>query len=73
MWVTLWGSSSSLRVQRILRDSPSLKPFAASALTESYRHAATRASLEIGIPLDQFPAECPFTLDQLLDDEFLPD
>jgi hypothetical protein len=60
------------RVERILKDSPSLKPFAACALAESYLHAATRASLETGIPLNQFPAESPFTLVQVLDDEFLP-
>lgn len=61
------------RIEQILEESPSLKPFTASALVKNYHHAAQLASLQTGIPLGQFPGECPFTLDQVLDDEFLPD
>jgi hypothetical protein len=30
------------------------------------------ASAEMGIPIRQFPEECPFRFDQVLEDEFLP-
>jgi hypothetical protein len=61
------------RLKLILKQSPSLRRYAASALAKGYPRAAARASLEAGIPLNDFPAECLFTLDQVLDDEFLPD
>jgi hypothetical protein len=61
------------RLGRILKQSPSLRRYAACALAGSYSRAAERASVETGIPRDQFPPECPFTLDQLLDKEFLPE
>jgi hypothetical protein len=60
------------RLQSILRQSPSLKRFADTALLDIYPAAAKRASAETGIPIAQFPKECPFRLDQVLDDEFLP-
>jgi hypothetical protein len=61
------------RLKLILKQSPSLKRYAASALAANYHHAAKQAVIQTGIPIGQFPAECPFTLDQVLDDEFLPD
>jgi hypothetical protein len=61
------------RLEKVLQASPSLTRYAASTLVEDYPRAAKRASLETGIPLNQFPAGCTFTLDQVLDDNFLPD
>lgn len=61
------------RIEQILKQSPSLGRYAASALVKDYPHTAQRVSLETGVPLTQFPQECPFTLDQVLDDKFLPD
>jgi hypothetical protein len=42
-------------------------------VVEAYPHARRQAASETGLPLDAFPAECPFTLAQLRDDEFLPE
>jgi hypothetical protein len=61
------------RLAQLLQNSPSLKPFAVSALTEQYPHAVRRASAETAIPIQQFPADCPFSLDQVLDQEYLPE
>jgi hypothetical protein len=61
------------RLEMILKQSPSLKLYAASSLTKHYRHAAERTASETGISFAQFPAECPFTLDQVRDKNFLPD
>jgi Domain of unknown function DUF29 len=30
------------------------------------------AVIETGLPLGHFPLECPFTVEQILDPEFLP-
>jgi hypothetical protein len=38
-----------------------------------YSAARKRAMLETGLPLTAFPEECPFTLKQLLDEEFRPE
>jgi hypothetical protein len=61
------------RLADILRESPSLRPFACSVLPEMYRRSVKRAALETGRAVQEFPEECPFTLEQVLDDEFLPE
>jgi hypothetical protein len=40
---------------------------------EAYARARREAAAETGLPLATFPPECPFTLEQALDDEFWPD
>jgi hypothetical protein len=60
------------RLRSIFKQSPSLKGFARTALLDVYPDAVKRASAETGIPIRQFPSECPFTFDQVLEDEFLP-
>jgi hypothetical protein len=57
----------------LLEEAPSLKRYAQQALSGAHRRAVKRASAETGIPIRQFPAECPFTFDQVLEDEFLPE
>ena len=72
------GSWSSMIVtQRIeieadLKQSPSLKRKVRSGLPDNYEGAVRRAAAETGLPPDLFPAECPFTVEQILDPEFLP-
>ncbi len=66
-------SEQRRRLTKLFAQSPSLKRFADSELTDVYRYAVESAARQTLIPPDQFPAECPFTLDQILDDEFLPD
>ena len=75
------GSSSWLatiaeqrrQLTAIFAQSPSLKRFACAALIDAYPSAVKQASLETGIPIRQFLGECPFHLDQILEDEFLPE
>jgi hypothetical protein len=67
---------TTLHVQRrdllaVLADSPSLRPFAASVLATSFMYGRHDAELETG--LLHLPANCPWTLDQVLDPAFLPD
>lgn len=67
--------SSTIREQRrqietLLGDSPSLRPFVAQVLTRAYYDAREDAAEETGLPETEFPAECPFALDELLSRSF---
>jgi hypothetical protein len=67
---------TTLRTQRddllaVLEDSPSLRPFAASVLATAFSRGRHSAEGETG--LLHLPTDCPWTLDQVLDQAFLPD
>jgi hypothetical protein len=71
---------STIRVQRagiqdVLDDSPSLKRHFDDAtwMAKRWRHGVEQAVIETGLPRVDFPTICPWTLDQVLDDDFLPD
>ena len=38
----------------------------------SYPHALRQAVSETGLPASHFPPHCPYSVEQLLDDDFLP-
>jgi uncharacterized protein DUF29 len=61
------------RIAKLLKESPSLRPFVNEALGEAYSDAREAASNETGLPETEFPAECPFTPDEVLSREFLPE
>jgi hypothetical protein len=69
--------TSTIVTQRIeidadLKQSPSLKRKVRSGLPDNYEKAVERAIADTGLALGLFPAECPFTVEQILDREFLP-
>ena len=59
-------------IRRVLRENPSFRPGLTDVVAEAYEDAADLATLATGLNRSTFPAECPFTIDQLLDDDFLP-
>jgi len=61
------------RIAKLLRESPSLRPFVNEALAEAYSDALEAASNETGLPETEFPTECPFTPDEVLSRAFLPE
>ncbi len=68
----------SIKEQRIrltahLADNPSLKSRLDDAMLEAYRLAAIEAERETGLSESHFPAVCPFSFDQIMDDAFWPD
>lgn len=70
--------SGTIREQReqisdLLEESPSLKPLPAQDLAKIYRLAVSKAMGETGLPEATFPADCPFTPEQLLAEDFLPE
>lgn len=60
------------RVDALLRDSPSLRSKLVHHLPSNYTRAVKRAMLETGLRADRFPSRCPFTLEQILDEDYLP-
>ena len=60
------------RIHKALEDSPSFQPYLQSILTESYTAARKQARAETELPLELFPIACPYSLPELLRDDFLP-
>ena len=61
------------RLSRLLSQNPSLRPTLPTVLAESYPYVRQRASLQARLPLATFPHACPWTMAQVLDDDFWPD
>jgi hypothetical protein len=68
---------STLREQRrqaakLLKESPSLRPQLPALIDAAYPDALADALDETGLPVQTFPAECPFTAAQVLDLAYVP-
>jgi Domain of unknown function DUF29 len=59
-------------IEQLLEEMPSQKVYVQQVLTKTYVRAVNRASVETGLAASAFPAKCPFTLEQILNPEFLP-
>lgn len=64
--------SQRLEIDALLRQSPTLRPKLTSELVHNYAGAVKRAVPETGLRKEDFPVDCPFTVEQILDEEFLP-
>ena len=60
------------QLELILKDSPSLKPYFQSILSDCYPKAVRAAANETNLPRNTFPSECPFTSEQILDPDYFP-
>lgn len=62
------------QLELVFRDSPSLlKSYAPTVFEDSYRYVRRKASTETRLSLETFPETCPYTLEQTLDEDFLPE
>jgi len=77
-----WRRSNSWRnsidnsrqaIAKLTADSPSLRPRLPLVIQNTYHDAVRQASLETRIPERYFPARCPYSMDQLLNKDFLPE
>jgi hypothetical protein len=55
-----------------LDENPSLKPRQAELFAKACRGARADAAAETNMPLTRFPAACPYTLDQAMNEAFWP-
>jgi hypothetical protein len=60
-------------MSRILEDSPSLKEAVSARLEKEYLLARRDASRETGLPETSLPNVCPYSVEQLFNDDFLPE
>jgi hypothetical protein len=61
------------RLGKAFRHSPSLKRYLAEVFDECYQDARKIASLETGLPLETFPKQSPFSQEETLNPDYLPD
>ena len=65
---TAYGFGAGLFVVGyVLKEMPSLRPQLDTFIAEAYPHARARAADQTGLGLAAFPAELPYTSEQLLD------
>ena len=66
-------SNAKSEIQQLLMENPSFKQRVLKELLNvQYERARLAATEETGLPLEIFPEECPYTPEQLVDPEFLP-
>jgi len=58
---------------RVVRENPSLKPYLSEAVRLGYESGVDLAVRETGMDYEAFPSECPYTMEQILEETFLPD
>ena len=68
---------NTIRIQRIdvvqlLAENPSLKSYLEEAIQIAYTKGTALASGETNLPRKTFPENCPYTLEEILNDSFYP-
>ncbi len=58
------------RIARLLKNSPSLKARLTEFVQDEYPQARRNAARETGLPLNIFPEICPFTVEQIIGDDW---
>ncbi len=61
------------RIQDDFEDSPSLKRYFYEVFSKSYQDARELAADETGLSIDTFPVECPFSQEDTLNPDYLPE
>ena len=58
--------------RRLIDKNPSLKSKISNCIFEAYEDAIDEAIKQTGLDEKTFPTECPYTFEQIMDDEFYP-
>lgn len=61
------------RLETSLENSPSLKPYFFEVFDKCYVKARKKAATETGLSIDTFPAKSPFTPEETLNPDYLPE
>ncbi|MBW4537317.1 MAG: DUF29 domain-containing protein [Pleurocapsa minor HA4230-MV1] len=61
------------RLRKAFSASPSLKGYCEEVFSECYQDGREQAADETELPLNTFPPESPFTLDETLNPNYLPE
>jgi hypothetical protein len=57
---------------RLIKKTPSLRMIPAQDLADAYEDARKLAATETGLPFKTFPVDCPYTIEQILNEDWLP-
>lgn len=68
----LWLEQQAARLRDDLEESPSLRAHLAAVFPHAYGDARARAVIQTGLPQRVFPQTSPYTLEQVLDPQYLP-
>ncbi|HEY9851900.1 MAG TPA: DUF29 domain-containing protein [Leptolyngbyaceae cyanobacterium] len=60
------------QISDLLQESPSLKSYLPEALEKGYQYGLALAVRETSLDYQDFPVECPYTVEQVLDLKFFP-
>lgn len=60
------------KIQRLIQQNPSLKPYLPEAITEGYESGLALVIRETPLDYKDLPDICPYTAEQTLDNDFLP-
>ncbi|MFZ4703683.1 MAG: DUF29 domain-containing protein, partial [Candidatus Methylumidiphilus sp.] len=61
------------KVERLIRNNPSLQHNLAQTLADAYGDAIIAAAKETGLSEDIFPQQCPYSIQQIIYSDYLPD
>lgn len=61
------------QIELAIEDSPSLKNYPAEQLEPSYQRARRQAAKQTEIAISVFPEECPYSLELVLEEDWLPE
>jgi hypothetical protein len=61
------------RLKRAFQESPSLKNYFNENFPDCYQDARELAADETGLALEALPMDCPFSEEEILETEYLPD
>ncbi len=64
--------SARRQVRKLLNESPSLRPQLEEMLADAYEDGRIEAMRDPGLSDDELPASSPWTVEQVMDDNFLP-
>lgn len=61
------------QIELAIADSPSLKNYRLEQLEDSYQRARRQAAKQTNLDLSTFPVQCPYPLESVLDEDWLPE
>ena len=65
-------ADARLQIELAMQDSPSLRDYPSDQLARFYALGRSGAAKQTGMPLSTFPEQCPYALDDVLSDDWLP-
>ncbi|MEH2316702.1 DUF29 domain-containing protein [Nostoc sp.] len=66
-------TDSRTQIELAIEDSPSLKSYPTEQLEESYQRGRRQAAKQTGMLISVFPEKCPYSLELVLDEDWLPE